>query len=75
MSLLLPTDGCDNCMTVERSFPVHPFQVIGDGTPDGIFAFYRCPGCGLSWWTGWHASALALPCPGCALCRSPAGVA
>jgi hypothetical protein len=75
MDLLLPTDGCDNCMTMERSFPVHPYRVISDGTPDGIFAFYRCPQCCLSWRTGWGVSNLALPCPGCALCTPQAGAA
>lgn len=71
MDLLLPTDGCDNCMTVERSFPVHPYRVDEDFRADSIRAWYKCPACGYRWWTGWTSEALDVPCPGCPSCAIP----
>lgn len=71
MSLLLPVDGCPECVRTVA----HPWRVTSDGTSDGIVAHYRCPGCRHSWWTTWHISALDLPCPGCPACNSQEGAA
>lgn len=71
MNLLVPVDGCPNCIDALA----HPYRVTGDGTADGIVAYYRCPACLYSWWTSWHSSALSLRCPGCPACVREAGAA
>ena len=76
MSLLLPVDGCSNCITAGRVRLVHPYQVaelVIDSL--GIRAWYKCPDCGHGWWTGWEHAQLDVPCPGCPLCAPQAGVA
>jgi hypothetical protein len=65
MTALLPTDGCPRCITPD---PVHPFRLEFTDDRSGLAAWYRCPSCGYSWVTGWDASALDLPCPGCPVC-------
>ncbi len=75
MELLLPTDGCPNCISVDNAARVHPHRVRKDTKGSGIFAYYRCPVCRLSWMTGWSADAAELPCPGCPACDSQAGAA
>lgn len=68
-TLLLPTDGCPECISPD---PVHPHRVGGPG--DGPFrAEYRCPVCGYNWSTYWTADALTLPCPGCPACTNTRG--
>lgn len=62
MTLLLPTDGCPECL----SMPVHPYDIGPAG--DSFIALYHCPACGHGWWTGWMADAMDLPCPGCPEC-------
>ena len=73
--LLLPTDGCENCITVEKGAPVHPYEVIVHEEFGGLRAWYCCPRCGHSWWTGWAIGALNLRCPGCELCQKVGGAA
>jgi hypothetical protein len=74
-NLLLPTDNCGMCVTEERAITVHPHRVTVDGDGTGVRAWYRCPGCGHRWWTGWAIDALDLPCPGCPACQREAGAA
>lgn len=71
MTLLLPTDGCRECVTETKGSPVHPYQVV-DLDP-GVVAGYRCPSCDYVWWTSWAPEALGLPCPGCDLCVAEMG--
>jgi hypothetical protein len=74
MTLLTPTDGCPACVTITKGSPVHPYKVAVNPEGTSLRAWYECP-CGFSWDTGWAASALALGCPGCSLCRVEAGAA
>ena len=69
MTLLLPTDGCPECVTGD---PVHPYQVHPQGRAGGIKAWYWCPVCGRRWPCWWAPEAAELPCPGCDLCVAEA---
>jgi hypothetical protein len=56
-SLPRPEDGCENCITAERSVIARPYIVRPDG-PEGIRAHYRCGNCGYQWQTGWNLQLL-----------------
>jgi hypothetical protein len=84
MTLLLPTDGCEKCLTAERSYPVHPHRVDIMPPPEArpnvkpekwLKAWYRCPRCRHSWSCGWGLGYADLPCPGCELCQAESGAA
>lgn len=85
MSLLLPTDGCERCLTAECSYPIHPYRVDVMPAEDAgkpqvkaggwLRAWYRCSRCIYSWRTAWSLDAASLPCPGCALCQPRSGAA
>lgn len=66
MTLLLPTDGCPQCVTAR---PVHPWVVLKHDT--SMTAWYVCPACRHEWSCNWALSALDLPCPGCKDCPEP----
>jgi hypothetical protein len=64
ISLLLPTDGCPQCIS---GTPVHPRDVnVRDEFC--LRAWYACPACGHRWDTYWALEARDLPCPGCPGC-------
>jgi hypothetical protein len=85
MSLLLPADGCPDCITETICASVHPYRLEFMPAEDSgrrwvhfdawVKAFYRCPRCRYSWWTGWSPGAINLPCPGCDLCQPESGAA
>jgi hypothetical protein len=62
--MLLPTDGCPNCMTEMNIVIAEPHSV--QPWPGGIRADYRCSACGHQWFTGWHRDALGRPEAGAA---------
>jgi hypothetical protein len=68
VTLLLPTDGCPNCITTHKGAPIHPDRVEIQGS--GLRAWYRCHRCLYSWWTAWRVEALKMPCPGCEACTA-----
>lgn len=75
-ALLLPVDGCPNCITAAHMRLVHPYEVAEHLIDsEGIRAFYECPDCGYHWFTGWVSGQLTVACPGCPSCVPQAGVA
>ena len=66
MTLLLPVDGCSHCITIMHVALAHPYRVETLG--ETVYAWYRCPECRYSWWTGWSPEAARRPCAGCPAC-------